>query len=74
MQWAYEGMYGAEGELQVLLTTECRPRCNVKAKVDPLHDSAGVGTYYVSWLTSAIDGDGWSASRPGCFTPRKEHQ
>jgi hypothetical protein len=23
-------------------------------------------------LTSALDGSEWSASRPGCFTPRKE--
>lgn len=71
MPWAYEGMYGAEGVLQVLLTIECQPRCSVKAKVDPLRDSTGIGAYYFSCLTSAIDGDGWSASRPGCFTPRK---
>ena len=52
-------MYGAEEELQVLLTTGCRLRCSVKAKVDPLHDNAGIGAYYFSWLTSAIDGDGF---------------
>ena len=51
MQWAYEGMHGAEAELQVLLTTGCRLQCSVKAKVDPLHDSAGIGAYYFSCLT-----------------------
>jgi len=45
MQWAYEGMYGAEGELQVHLTTDCQLRCSVKAKVDPLNGSAGIGAY-----------------------------
>jgi len=52
-------MYGAEGEFQVLLTTECRLRGSVKAKVDPSHDSAGIGAYYFSCLISTVDGGGW---------------
>jgi len=74
MQLAYEGMYGAEGELQVLLTTGCQLRCSVKAKVDPLHESAGTGADYFSCLISAIDRGGLSASRLCCFTPMKEPQ
>ena len=27
-----------------------------------------------AFLTSAVDGDGWSTSRPYCFTLRKEHR
>jgi hypothetical protein len=71
MQWAYEGMYSAGGELQVLLTTQCRPRCSIKAKVDPLLDSAGTGTYYFSCLTSAVDGVGDQRHVPAALHPRK---
>jgi hypothetical protein len=31
----------------------------------------GVDLYLHAFLTSAVDGGEWSASRPGCFTPRE---
>jgi hypothetical protein len=32
----------------------------------------GVGVYLYSFVTSALEGDGWSAPRPGRFTPGKD--
>jgi hypothetical protein len=32
----------------------------------------GVEIYLHVFLTSALDGGEWSASRPGCFTPREK--
>ena len=32
----------------------------------------GTETYLYTFLTSAPDGEEWSASRSGCFPPRKE--
>jgi hypothetical protein len=32
----------------------------------------GVEDYRYTFLTSALDGEEWSASRPGCFTPEEK--
>jgi hypothetical protein len=44
---------------------------NVKVKITRQHAGAGTEGLYVC-STSTLDDDGWSAPRPGHFTPGKE--
>jgi len=37
----------------------------------PFHAYWGVEVELHAFLTSALDGDAWSASRHGCFIPRE---
>jgi hypothetical protein len=68
----------AADSLETLLNVHMNTHCNLhhrsKGKDTPNRPEGpwGLEVQLYSLLTSALEGDGWSAPRPGRFTPRKD--